>query len=1268
MQFVKDGPDIPERLLQDHEDGKVVFFCGAGISSPAKLPGFKELVDKLYQSLNEKPNPTQQTAIDERRYDTAIGLLESDIVSDRVQVRNKLAEALSPDLTAEDATTTHKALLTLGRCREDRVKLVTTNYDRLFEEVISSESSSVKCYQAPLLPIPKSRWDGLVYLHGLLPAEPTSDDLNHLVLSSGDFGLAYLTERWASRFVSELFRNYTVCFVGYSIDDPVLRYMTDALAADCLLGESPLEMFAFGSYSNNEEEECAEKWKAKNVTPILYHDNDDNNHAYLHNTLRTWAETYRDGIQGKERIVIESAIAQPLMSTKQDDFVGQLLWALSDPSGLPAKQFAKLNPVPPLEWLEPLSNGRYHHADLNRFGISSNAKENHNEDDSLTFSMLNRPSPYTLAPWMAVADVGFHGSRWDNVMHHLARWLIRHLNDPKLLLWLVNQGGQLHKELAQQIRDRLDDLDKLEREQNTNELDRIRTNSPNAILISPMRSLWELLLTGRVKSWKHNYSFYDWRSRFKHTGLTAISRLELREMLKPQVSLSAPFRWSGEDGESHEPQRIKDLVDWKIVLSTDDVHSRLRDLSGDERWAKVLPKLLPEFSSLLHDALDLMHELGGASDKRDLSHIYQPSIGEHSQNKDFYDWTALIELTRDAWLALAKQSPERAALEAERWQNIPYPLFRRLSFFAATQDNVIPHHQALDWLLDDEHWWLWSVETQRETIRLLVNISPQLDQLMLEELEQAILAGPPRAMFNDDIEPGLWTSIVEREIWLKLKKIDQTSTALGAASRERLNALSDQYPEWKLATDQSDEFPLWVDEGVGQKKFILTPRSRRELIEWLKQYPTYNHREKDDWQQSCRDNFAATACALCALAKEGVWPIGRWYEALQAWLDKKLIKKSWRFMAPVIASAPDEKLQDLANNVGMWMHDVAKSFKKHEDKLHEGPFLSLAERILSLEHQDSGDADDLVTRAINHPIGHVTWALLTWWLKESPEDEQGLPDKFRPIFTELCDTSEDKCRHGRVLLAAHVIALFRIDPEWTKQHLLPLFAWQHTENDARSAWHGFLWSPRLYRPLMGEIKPCFLDTAQHYTDLGKYRGQYASLLTVAALDPRDTFTTTELQRATRTLPSDGLHEVAETLVHALEGAGEQHDEYWTNRIVPYLDSIWPRTSDTSPDIARSLGHLCVAAQKFFSEALSKLRAWLQPLEYPGSLIHDLHGAALCEQFPQKSLDFLYLVINRQQPFPPSDLRACLDQIQDADPTLKNDIKYRELSDYLHQHD
>ena len=290
MQFVKGGPDIPERLLQAHEDGRVVFFCGAGISYPAGLPGFARLVNELYSRLEIIPNPVQVAAMKAKRYDSAAGLLEANIVGGRRAVRETLAEILDPDTSSPNATATHHALLTLGECRARRTRLITTNFDRLFEHVIANGRPAAERFQAPLLPVPKSRWDGLVYLHGLLPEDPTANNLDNLVVSSGDFGLAYLTERWAARFVSELLRNFIVCFVGYSIDDPVLRYMMDALAADRLLGESPPEMFAFGSYSKDEETACANEWRAKNVTPILYREHW--RHAYLHRTLRAWADTY----------------------------------------------------------------------------------------------------------------------------------------------------------------------------------------------------------------------------------------------------------------------------------------------------------------------------------------------------------------------------------------------------------------------------------------------------------------------------------------------------------------------------------------------------------------------------------------------------------------------------------------------------------------------------------------------------------------------------------------------------------------------------------------------------------------------------------------------------------------------------------------------------------------------------------------------------------------------------------------------------------------
>lgn len=1256
MQFVRHGPDIPERLLQAHEDGYVVFFCGAGISYPARLPGFSGLVNRLYQALSVTPNLVQQSAIKAGQFDTAIGLLEADVVGGRETVRRSLATILTPDLTASNATATHEALLTLAQNREGRTRLVTTNFDRLFEEVKVAKSLLFPDFKAPLLPVPKTRWDGLVYLHGLLPITPTMGDLDRLVVSSGDFGLAYLTERWAARFVSELFRNFTVCFVGYSINDPVLRYMMDALAADRLLGESPPEMFAFGSYSKGKEVDRASEWKAKNVTPILYREHQ--HHAYLHKTLRAWAGTYRDGVRGKERIIVESAIARPLASTKQDDFVGRMLWALSDSGGLPAKRFAELDPVPSLDWLEPLSQELYRHADLGRFGVPPRDAV----DDKLAYSLISRPAPYSLAPWMGIVDAGYRSSRWDAVMFQLARWLLRHLDDSKLLIWLIKRGGQLHSQLVWLIERRLDELDKFTSEGNTTELNRVRASSPNAIPRPAMRTLWRLVLNGRVKSSRRDLSLYRWRDQFKHDGLTASIRFALREALTPCVSFREPFRWSDANDADVDQDRIKNIVAWEVVLASDHVHSGLRDLPKNEEWKAALPELLDDFSALLRDALDLMRELGEADSKNDHSYFNQPSISDRSQNRDFHDWTALIELARDAWLATAAKSPERAGIAAETWAHGPYPVFRRLAFFAATQGRIIPLRQAINWLLADGQRWLWSEETRRETMRLLVFLAPQLDATMLEELEQAILSGPPRDLFWADIDRDTWSNIVDHRVWLRLAKMAQAGAALSNAGQSRLDALSAQHP-WQLQANESDEFPLWMGGGwVGDrdpwKSFTPIPRTRRGVLDYLLAHPVLDDSQQDDWRKLCSEMFQATTYALCKLAQQDNWPAERWRDALQAWAEEKLCDRSWHYMAPVVVGAPDELVQASSRGISWWLQAVAKTFKGHEDH-----FLTLAKRILLLDFEDDVDADDPVLRAINRPVGHVTQALLDWWYRQEPNDGQGLPEAIKSIFTELCDTRIAKYRHGRVLLAAHALSLFRVDTAWSEQYLLPLLDWNLSEIEAQAAWEGFLWSPRLYRPLMEAIKPTFLNTVNHYAQLGKHNKQFAALLTFAALDPGDTFTVAQLATAIRALPPDGLRESARALVQALEGAGDQREDYWKNRVLPFWERIWPKSNDQASSAnAESLARLCVAAGGELPSAMAAIGNWLRVVQDPDYVIHRLQESGLSTRFPEDTLRLLFTILGDQPSWLSSELRQCLDAIGQAAQNLRQDHRFMRVDE------
>lgn len=76
MQFITNGPDIPDELLQAHEEGRVVFFCGAGISYPAGLPGFKGLVKRIYQLNGTTLSEIECEAFKRGQFDATLDLLE----------------------------------------------------------------------------------------------------------------------------------------------------------------------------------------------------------------------------------------------------------------------------------------------------------------------------------------------------------------------------------------------------------------------------------------------------------------------------------------------------------------------------------------------------------------------------------------------------------------------------------------------------------------------------------------------------------------------------------------------------------------------------------------------------------------------------------------------------------------------------------------------------------------------------------------------------------------------------------------------------------------------------------------------------------------------------------------------------------------------------------------------------------------------------------------------------------------------------------------
>jgi len=212
--------EFDDGILDALRQDRLVVFAGAGVSMgpPSSLASFWKLTCDIAQGTGLAPTEP---------LDRFLGQLQHR----NIAVHDRAGELLSPAESAPNAL--HHDLLRMFRTRE-RVRLVTTNFDLHFETAATALFGVVPdVYRAPALPLGYD-FSGIVHVHGALPRA------RDVVLTDADFGRAYLTEGWARRFLVDVFRRYTVLFVGYSHNDVVMNYLARALPADSVAGRFAL--------------------------------------------------------------------------------------------------------------------------------------------------------------------------------------------------------------------------------------------------------------------------------------------------------------------------------------------------------------------------------------------------------------------------------------------------------------------------------------------------------------------------------------------------------------------------------------------------------------------------------------------------------------------------------------------------------------------------------------------------------------------------------------------------------------------------------------------------------------------------------------------------------------------------------------------------------------------------------------------------------------------------------------------------------------------
>ena len=412
--MIIDDVDFPQPLLNALSDGKLVVFAGAGVSMgpPALLPDFTGLA----RQIAEGSGLTIEAFEPDDRFLRRLKDAGPDVHRRAVQI----LQANDPE-----PTELHRNLLRLYTS-PDAVRIVTTNFDRLFEQAAADLfDPEPNVFQAPALPLGQ-RFKGIVHIHGAV------DDPTELVLTSQDFGRAYLTEAdgWARRFLVDLFANYTVLFVGYSHQDTIMTYLTPSLPPD-----ANQQRFALVGDWNGDEQG---HWRNMGVEPVVFHQAEADDFSSLGSAIAGLADQVRRGTLDWQRRIAEIASGYPPVGPADGERAGIIEHALSEP--LKTRFFANSAEAPEwIGWLDsrghltaPFTDGELNQRDrflldwlVSRFALTH---------DGTLFALMGR-----------------HGNRLNPVFWQSLSWkmqdCLRESPDPAVLTrWVLFLATAIPKE------------------------------------------------------------------------------------------------------------------------------------------------------------------------------------------------------------------------------------------------------------------------------------------------------------------------------------------------------------------------------------------------------------------------------------------------------------------------------------------------------------------------------------------------------------------------------------------------------------------------------------------------------------------------------------------------------------------------------------------------------------------------------------------------------------------------------------------------------
>ena len=1321
MIFIKDGPNIPEELLHALRNDKLVFFCGAGISKQNGLLLFDELVEKTCNKLNvhiEDEPLLKETQI-QKKYDHILDMVEDSV--GRKTLIEKIIETLSDyKISSFDI---HKALLDLSALSNNKGhRLVTTNVDRLFHE--AGLNPKLVDIGPKLVPARKRQWKNLTFLHGLIDKENDPKG-NNLVLTRTDFGLAYLYDNWASRFVIQLFQEFTVLFIGYSLDDPVMQYLVSAISAENRRknnenrknDQNNVEkhklnsIHAFAGYreedQENDKQNKKEKWQSIGITPILYKIKNNEDHSLLYDSIKGWANLKRMGLNERKqwlrkKLKCEGEFPKEFQVSDREE-VKSVFSFLKIDERL-AEYLPQINPhISLLKLVAELP------ANEDTQQASKLETQSQNELkllDSLVLSKtINRETDLlTLNTGLPIWEL------LSKLENSIVLWLCKNLDKKELIHWVIkhncilNTSFKLHIQWAIERSERRREQDQKEQKSNYN-----NTKQKNN----------ELDLNGKqYLFWKtivdiHYFSKGNCSNLFRlicdlNKQYCPVKTQEFISLLEPYIGFEKALYIE----ELNERDKIYEP---KIQINSDNYPELLTN-------EEVLLKHAEDFSDLLKKAMEKAKQFEIIQENsEDSFFIYRPSIEAHPQNKKFYPWIYLIDLVRDSFDLAMKEDKDLAHFLLYKWKQYPYSLFYRLILYAVTNYASLDEKYVIKLFKDSEHHILWSITCQNEVFKYLKE--REHSRQSVKELESLIIQGPSRIIFKKDIDDKLVQEEIERYVCQRLNKLKSSGVQLSESTEKYHSSIQKKienynkqiqlkHPEIKvipkdmLSTDDDrDDFPFW-HKGVSRREIKPYHNwSAERIYNDIKHIKPNIYRDNRllSFQSLSKDLPDKAFKVLLMFENENMNSTSYWSRFFTEIAMNNDIEKRKEYLLKSlkkIENYNNEFIEKCLNGlVYIFDYNAGLLYKNNEDY-----FKTWWNRLWQLSVKNiekPGSSSDIAINALNLPLGKLSkCVLLVLWSKYSKNIPKNgkIPEDIKYYF-KLIFKDTKKAPFVLYHFGIDLWILWFLDKEWILNNIQPRINWKEQVIFCRSIWDGYLHNPEWSPDFLSDFKTEFFKLFLNRKSLCKSSannenepllGNIANLffLTTGGRELENIFSDKEIKQLKKEIDIDMLIFISYQIWRLLKDTKEKSDNLWSKKFKPWVEKFWPPQENMKNNIIAERFSLAVLyAGHKLPEALNTLETYIKgniqnnnymityhintscfdfEKDRPENRINEPHQLDYIFKYPKEILKLLAWNIPEQRAdrMIEEDLKKILDKIKNEHPEIEKNEDYKTLTDKL----